>query len=389
MSGVKKDQGGVEEETSTLKRTGAAHSRVGLATDLKRCFFRSSWSQSSKNIWVWEAFSFLGRLTITLKFSMEFNKKKKSKTKEACGIELPCHAGCQALRRPSVCAFRTGVLHAIESLCSASSVTGQIYLEEWNVAGGEEEKEWVFAPESDNVVILKLVPYQVKTQSAKRATNVLPKSNESVRRAFFPELHHSSMRHLEAFASPSTSWLESRSDTDFDFLIVGLVGPFFYLIVGLVGRKRRRIESGKTLIFSVSKWQKCSRQFACHPEPFARFFVCAYAALHRVLSYAMTYSHKPHWRTPHMSETNFMFFIIYEQNWISKEVRTAMYRWSPFVLSMSRRRVQTLPGLVIPTSRSPCSYFGKIAVWNILISHWNSRLRFFGVQFYKKGLSEA
>ena len=36
------------------------------------------------------------------------------------------------------------------------------------MAGREEEKEWVFAPESDNVVIL--VPYQVKTQSAKRAT---------------------------------------------------------------------------------------------------------------------------------------------------------------------------------------------------------------------------
>ena len=44
------------------------------------------------------------------------------------------------------------------SLCSASSVTGQIYLEERNVAGSEEEKEWVFAPESDNVVIL--VPYK-------------------------------------------------------------------------------------------------------------------------------------------------------------------------------------------------------------------------------------
>ena len=51
------------------------------------------------------------------------------------------------------------------SLSSASSVTGQIYPEEQNVAGCEEEKEWAFAPESDNVVIL--VPYQVKTQSAK------------------------------------------------------------------------------------------------------------------------------------------------------------------------------------------------------------------------------
>ena len=55
------------------------------------------------------------------------------------------------------------------SSASSASVTGQIYLEEQNVAGCEEEKEWVFAPESDNVVIL--VPYQVKTQSAKRATS--------------------------------------------------------------------------------------------------------------------------------------------------------------------------------------------------------------------------
>ena len=34
MSGVKKDQGGMEEETSTSKRTGPSHFRVGMATDL-------------------------------------------------------------------------------------------------------------------------------------------------------------------------------------------------------------------------------------------------------------------------------------------------------------------------------------------------------------------
>ena len=100
--------------------------------------------------------------------------------------------------------------------------------------------------------------------NAKRATSVLPhvpKSNESVRRAFPPELHHSSLRHPEAFAPPPTFWLEVRSGTDVDFLIVGLV----------MGPKRRRIESGKKLVFSVGEWQKCSHQFACHPEPFARF----------------------------------------------------------------------------------------------------------------------
>ena len=58
-------------------------------------FVRSSWSQSPQNIRVRGAF-FLGRLT--LKFSMEFNKKKNQKQKEACGRELILY---QALRWPS------------------------------------------------------------------------------------------------------------------------------------------------------------------------------------------------------------------------------------------------------------------------------------------------
>ena len=90
------------------------------------------------------------------------------------------------------------------------------------MAGGEEEKEWIFAPESDNVVIL--VPYQVKAQSAKRATS--KEQRIGCGEPSFLELHHSNMRHPEAFALPPTSWLESRSATDVDFLIVGLVmGP--------------------------------------------------------------------------------------------------------------------------------------------------------------------
>ena len=101
-----------------------------------------------------------------------------------------------------------------------------------------------------------------KIQSAKTAATLCAlKSNESVRSAFFPELHHSSFRNPEAFARPPTSWLESRSVKDFDFFIVGFV----------MGPKRKQIESGKKLVFSVSEWQKCSRQFACHPEPFSRF----------------------------------------------------------------------------------------------------------------------
>ena len=62
----------------------------------------------------------------------------------------------------------------LSSLSSASSVTGQIYPEEQNVAGCEEEKEWVFAPESDNVVIL--VPYQVKTQKCEESNDCFQKA---------------------------------------------------------------------------------------------------------------------------------------------------------------------------------------------------------------------
>ena len=75
---------------------------------------------------------------------------------------------------------------------------------------------------------------------------MLPKSNESVWRAFFPELHHSSLRDPEAFAPPPTSWLESRSTTVVNILLVGL----------FMGPKRRRIKNGKKLVFSVSEWQK-------------------------------------------------------------------------------------------------------------------------------------
>ena len=139
---------------------------------------------------------------------MEFKKKVSKSKKEAGGIELiPCKM--------------------------------------WQAPVVKKSKNGYFAPESDNVVIL--VPYQVKTHSATGEQRVLPKSNESVRKAFFPELHHSSLRHPEASAPPSTSWLESGSATGGDNLLVGLMGP-----------KKRRIESGKKLVFSVSEWQKCS-----------------------------------------------------------------------------------------------------------------------------------
>ena len=137
----------------------AFQSRTGDQPEALLCpVFMKSVTKKHPSVW---GFFLLEQLSNTVKFSVEFNnKKKRIKTKEACGREL---IPCQALRLSYRC--------SASSLCAASSVTGQ--MEERNVAGGEEEKEWVFAPESDNVVIL--VPYQVKFQSAKRATSVLPK----------------------------------------------------------------------------------------------------------------------------------------------------------------------------------------------------------------------
>ena len=135
MSGVKKDQGGVEEETSTSKRAGASHLRGWRPT---RCFVRSLWSQSPKNIRVCGAFFFLGRLTNTLKFSVDFNNKKKNQKQRKPAAEswpLPI-----ASTPPTVSLCLSYRFCMPSSLCSASSVTGQIYLEERNVAGGEEEK---------------------------------------------------------------------------------------------------------------------------------------------------------------------------------------------------------------------------------------------------------
>ena len=80
------------------------------------------------------------------------------------------------------------------------------------------------------------------------------------------------------YCGTTLSWLESRSATDIGFFSCG------------TWKKANRTR--KKLVFSVGEWQICSRQFAWHPVPFHAFFVCAYAALHDVLSYALTYSHK-------------------------------------------------------------------------------------------------
>ena len=267
MSGVKKDQGGVEEETSTSKRTGASHFRVGLATDLKCCFVRSSWSQSPKNIQVWEAFSFLGRLTITLTFSMEFNKKK-SKTKEACGRELIL---CQALCRPSVCAFRTGVLHAIESLFSKFS--------DWpNLPGRAKCDRWW---RRERMGICTWISQHSKCEE----------SNECASKEQWI-----SAESLLSWASP----FEHAASGGFCATIYFLVGVsvsyrrWFFNCGTCYGSEKKANRKWKDTGFQCQRMAKMFPPVRLPPRAFRAVFECAYAALHRVLSYAMTYSHKPH-----------------------------------------------------------------------------------------------
>ena len=179
------------------KNQGLAFHRTGDRPEALLCPIIMK-SVTKKHPSVWGFFFSYDGSPISLNFP--WNSMRKSQNKGS----LQLRADPMPITPPTISGPLGQVFCMPSSLSSASSMTGQIYLEERNVSGGEEEKEWVFAPESDNVVIL--VPYQVNTQSAKRATkrSVLPKSNESVRRAFFPELHHSSLRHPEALAPPPT-----------------------------------------------------------------------------------------------------------------------------------------------------------------------------------------
>ena len=167
------------------------------------------------------------------------------------------------------------------SRSSASSVTGHVYLEKYK-AGGEEEKESAYqaAPDTDSAVILALCHENLRIRRELRVCfqRAIYRHRELSFLSFIIQAC-SILRHWRH----DLLWLESSSATDVEFLIVGLA----------LASKRRRIESGKILVFSVCEWQKCSCQFDCHPLPFRANFVCAYAALHRVLSFSITHSHKP------------------------------------------------------------------------------------------------
>ena len=118
----------------------------------------------------------------------------------------------------------------------------------------------------------------------RREQRVCFQSNESVGRAFSPEASPFELAASGGFCATAYSWLKSRSATNVDFLTVGLV----------MGPKRRRIESGKKLVSVSANGKKMFQPVRLPPRAFCAVLVCVYVALHDVLSYAMTYSHKPH-----------------------------------------------------------------------------------------------
>ena len=75
MSGVKKDQGGVEDEKSTSKKPGPRISESDWQPTWSTAL-SSDHEVSHQNTSECVGPFFLGRLTNTLKFSVEFNKKK-------------------------------------------------------------------------------------------------------------------------------------------------------------------------------------------------------------------------------------------------------------------------------------------------------------------------
>ena len=139
-----------------------------------------------------------GRRAYTLKI---FRGLRKTKTKKAYGKEL---IPCQALRRTSASLSDMGVLYDLRRV--------DLQHVQWLAQSTwkSQRKPWRRERKGICTSIWQCsyscaLPWKlrvlVRRANSKRA---LPKSNLSVRRAFLPELHHSSWEHPWAFAPRST-----------------------------------------------------------------------------------------------------------------------------------------------------------------------------------------
>ena len=203
-----------------------------------------------------------------------------------CLVQQPQKSPTFAYIRPEQGALVLG--QSWSTLFLSSSATGTWRERERGERERESEREWrrkhLFSWTREKKGDLQSFFRLTMKNRVWKELRVPFQSAFSVWRAFCPELHHSCQQHPEAFTPrPFRGRSQAKPQT------------LFLLIVGLAkAPKRRRIKNGNKLVFSVGEWQKCSFQFARRPAPFARFNVCTYAALHDVLSNAMTYSHKPY-----------------------------------------------------------------------------------------------
>ena len=292
-----------------IKRTRASHF-IGLVTDPKLLCPIAMKSGPPKNIRVCWAF-FGGRLTNILKFFADFDKKKNQNERKP-----ECQQSTKHSADPnSLCPRRTGVLHDLcrVALWQVQWVATSTCLEERtaqvvkkSLAASHSPKDppssayWLIASPQLNSVrrccrghaerensihtctwqCSHSCPLSGKNSEREESNDCASKEQSISAESLLSWAWPFELAASAGFCATTLSWLESWLAADIGFLSFGTW--------------KKAIRTRKKLVFSVDEWQICSRQFAWHPVPFHAFFVCAYAALHDLLSYALTYSHKSH-----------------------------------------------------------------------------------------------
>ena len=256
------------------KNQGLAFHRTGDRPEALLCPIVMK-SVTNKHPRMWDFFSRTAHQYP--KFSVEFNKKK-SKTKRKTAAEnwfLP-----STLPTFSLWPFRTGVLHAIESLFSKFS--------NWpNLPGRAKcgrlwRRErmgictWIWQCSHSCALSGKNSKCEESNECFQRAMNrcgVPPFLSFTIRACGIRRL----LRH-HLLPGWSLGQLQALIFHQWDLLWVRKEGE-------------SKVERSW---FSVSANSKNVPASSLATQSLSRGFVCAYAALHGALSYAMTYSHKPH-----------------------------------------------------------------------------------------------
>ena len=200
------------------------------------------------------AFLFLRRLTNTLKFPVEFNKKIKNKG------SLRQRADPLPSTPPtfSLWPYRTSVLHAIESLFKFSdwpNLPGKAKCGRWWRRERMGICTWIWQCSHACTLSGKNWKCEESNECASKEQWIGAESLLSWASPF--ELAASG-----GFCATTYSWLKSRSSYRRWFLNCETCDG---------SEKKKANRKWKETGFSAGEWLKCSRQFACQPEPFAHF----------------------------------------------------------------------------------------------------------------------